>query len=190
MLPRGPSSTRPSGMAFLGDGSHRCLGPHQGLQGVPILHPPDPPTGASTPNHPDYLAIRGLMPRHCRRLSKAPRRIRPPPSRHRQIRQPQIRAPRIPRLLIHRFGVPNRIITNNGTQFTGRKFLDFYDAWHIWVDWASVYYTESNGQVERTNGMILQGIKTRINLVVWVSKEVNHIIRACLSTVIFNMSLN
>jgi hypothetical protein len=27
--------------------------------------------------------------------------------------------------IIHRFGVPNSIITDNGTQFTGRKFLDF-----------------------------------------------------------------
>jgi hypothetical protein len=27
--------------------------------------------------------------------------------------------------IIHRFGVPNSIISDNGTQFTGRKFLDF-----------------------------------------------------------------
>ena len=27
--------------------------------------------------------------------------------------------------IIHRFGVPNTIITDNGTQFTGRKFLTF-----------------------------------------------------------------
>ena len=32
---------------------------------------------------------------------------------------------------IHRFRVPNRIITDNGTLFIGRKFLDFYDAWRI-----------------------------------------------------------
>ena len=25
--------------------------------------------------------------------------------------------------IIHRFGVPNSIITDNGTQFTGKKFL-------------------------------------------------------------------
>ena len=30
--------------------------------------------------------------------------------------------------IIHRFGVPNHIIIDNGTQFIGRKFLDFYDA--------------------------------------------------------------
>ena len=27
--------------------------------------------------------------------------------------------------IIHRFGVPNSIITDNSTQLTGRKFLDF-----------------------------------------------------------------
>ena len=32
--------------------------------------------------------------------------------------------------IIHRFGVPNSIITNNGTQF--------YDEQHIWIDWAAV----------------------------------------------------
>ena len=25
--------------------------------------------------------------------------------------------------IVHRFGVPNSIITDNGTQFTGKKFL-------------------------------------------------------------------
>jgi len=29
--------------------------------------------------------------------------------------------------IIHRFGIPNFIITDNGTQFTGKKFLDFCD---------------------------------------------------------------
>jgi len=29
--------------------------------------------------------------------------------------------------IIHWFGIPNVIITDNGTQFTGEKFLDFCD---------------------------------------------------------------
>ena len=33
--------------------------------------------------------------------------------------------------IIHRFGVPNTIITDNGTQFTGKKFLTFCDDHHI-----------------------------------------------------------
>jgi hypothetical protein len=36
--------------------------------------------------------------------------------------------------IIHRFGVLNSIITDNGTQFTGKKFLRFCDEYHIHVD--------------------------------------------------------
>jgi transposase InsO family protein len=64
--------------------------------------------------------------------------------------------------IIHRFGVPNSIITDNGTQFTGKKFLDFCEGHHIRVDWAAVAHPMTNGQVERANGMILQGLKPRI----------------------------
>jgi ribonuclease HI/transposase InsO family protein len=64
--------------------------------------------------------------------------------------------------IIHRFGVPNSIITDNGTQFTGKKFLDLCEDHHIRVDWAAVAHPMTNGQVERANGMILQGLKPRI----------------------------
>jgi transposase InsO family protein len=63
--------------------------------------------------------------------------------------------------IIHRFGIPNSIITDNDTQFTGRKFLDFCEDHHIRVDWAAVAHPMTNGQVERANGMILQGLKPR-----------------------------
>jgi transposase InsO family protein len=64
--------------------------------------------------------------------------------------------------IVYRFGVPNSIITDNGSQFTGRKFLEFCDKFHIRVDWAAVAHPQTNDQVERTNGMILQGLKPRI----------------------------
>jgi transposase InsO family protein len=64
--------------------------------------------------------------------------------------------------IIHRFGIQNSIITDNGTQFTGKKFLDFCEDQHIRVDWAAVAHPMTNGQVERANGMILQGLKPRI----------------------------
>ena len=64
--------------------------------------------------------------------------------------------------LIHRFGIPNIIITDNGTQFTGKKLLDFCDRHHIRVNWSAVAHPRTNGQVECANGMILQGLKPRI----------------------------
>jgi transposase InsO family protein len=64
--------------------------------------------------------------------------------------------------IIYRFGVPNSIITDNGSQFTGRKFLEFCDKSHIRVDWAPVAHPRTNGHVERANSMILQGLKPKI----------------------------
>jgi transposase InsO family protein len=49
--------------------------------------------------------------------------------------------------IIHRFGVLNSIITNNGSQFTDKKFLEFCDDHHIRVDWAAVAHPHTNGQV-------------------------------------------
>ena len=40
--------------------------------------------------------------------------------------------------IIYQFGVPNCIITDHGTNFTGKKFLDFSDGYGIRIDWASV----------------------------------------------------
>jgi transposase InsO family protein len=64
--------------------------------------------------------------------------------------------------IVHRFGVPNCIIMDNGTQFTGKKFLDFFDNHHIHVLWSAVAHPKTNGQVERANDMFLQGLKPRI----------------------------
>jgi hypothetical protein len=64
--------------------------------------------------------------------------------------------------IIHRFGVPNSIIMDNVAKFIGKKFLKLCDDYHIRVDWAAVAHPRTNGQVERVNGMILQGFKPRI----------------------------
>ena len=64
--------------------------------------------------------------------------------------------------IIHYFGVPNSIITDNDTQFTGRKFIRLCDEKHIRIDWATVAHPRTNELVERANGMLLQGLKPRI----------------------------
>jgi transposase InsO family protein len=64
--------------------------------------------------------------------------------------------------IIHRIGVSNCIIIDNGTQFTDKRFLEFYDDHHIHVLWSAVAHPKINGQVGHANGMVLQGLKPRI----------------------------
>ena len=64
--------------------------------------------------------------------------------------------------IIYWFGVRNYIITDHGANFTEKKFLDFNDEYGIRIDWASVGHPRTNGQVKRANGMVLQGLKSRI----------------------------
>ena len=57
--------------------------------------------------------------------------------------------------IIYRFGIPNCIIVDHGTNFTRKKFLDFSDGYGIRIDWASVGHPRTNGQVKHANGMVL-----------------------------------
>jgi hypothetical protein len=60
---------------------------------------------------------------------------------------------------MYRFDVPNNIITNNRTQFTVREFKYFCTDSSIKINYASISHSKSNGQVECSNGMILQDLK-------------------------------
>jgi transposase InsO family protein len=64
--------------------------------------------------------------------------------------------------IIHYFGLPNSIIIDLGTQFTGSAFWDFCDERSIVVKYVSVAHPRANGQVERANGMILDALKKRL----------------------------
>jgi IS30 family transposase len=61
--------------------------------------------------------------------------------------------------ITHRFSVPNRIITDLGTTFTGFAFWDFCQDNTTDVYYSSVTHPRCNGQVERANGMVLQALK-------------------------------
>jgi hypothetical protein len=56
------------------------------------------------------------------------------------------------------FGVPKAIIVDNGTQFDAETFKDFCDRIGTKIHFASVRHPESNGLVERANGIIVIGI--------------------------------
>ena len=61
--------------------------------------------------------------------------------------------------IITRFGIPHIIITDNGTNFIVGELAKYCGEVGIRLDLESVMHPRSNGQVERTNNIILQGIK-------------------------------
>jgi transposase InsO family protein len=60
------------------------------------------------------------------------------------------------------FGVPHSIITDNGTNFTSKEFKSYYESMGIKLKFASVAHPKTNGQVEKANGLICNGIKKRL----------------------------
>jgi hypothetical protein len=63
--------------------------------------------------------------------------------------------------IICRFGVPNQIIADNGSQFTSGAFQGYCEDLGTQICYASPAHPESNGQVEHANVEILKGLKTR-----------------------------
>jgi hypothetical protein len=64
--------------------------------------------------------------------------------------------------IIYRFGISKRVLMDNGTQFKGAKFSKCCTDFSIDHQPSSAAHPQTNGQVERTNGLLLQGMKTRI----------------------------
>jgi hypothetical protein len=64
--------------------------------------------------------------------------------------------------IVFRFGVPHSIITDNGTNFTSKDFKSYCESMGIKLKFASVMHPKTNGQVEKANGLIYNGIKKRL----------------------------
>ncbi|GKV00548.1 hypothetical protein SLEP1_g13219 [Rubroshorea leprosula] len=65
-------------------------------------------------------------------------------------------------LIICRYGIPNQIVADNGTQFNCSSFRDFCSSYGIKLQFTSVYHPESNGMVESVNKCVLEGIKPKL----------------------------
>jgi hypothetical protein len=63
--------------------------------------------------------------------------------------------------IVCRFGVSNRIITNNGSQFTNGAFQEYCEDLGIQICYAFVAHRDSNGHVKRANTEIHKDLKTR-----------------------------
>jgi hypothetical protein len=65
--------------------------------------------------------------------------------------------------LVHRYGLPHRIITDLGSNFNNHKFWKYCENSGIDVRYVSVAHPWANGQVERANGMVLDALKKRLH---------------------------
>ncbi|KAM1889938.1 hypothetical protein ACFX13_047874 [Malus domestica] len=70
--------------------------------------------------------------------------------------------------IVTRFGVPETIITDNGTIFTSDRFKDYTANLKIRLEQSTPYYPQANGQVEASNkvliGILEKMIKERLGI--------------------------
>ena len=64
--------------------------------------------------------------------------------------------------IVCRFGVPRRLVSNNGTQFASQQLGKLCTEVGIKQVFASVEHPQTNGQVESTNRVLLRGLKRRL----------------------------
>ena len=64
--------------------------------------------------------------------------------------------------IVYRFSVPHNIITDNGSNFISKEFQDFCEGLGINISYASVAHPQTNGHVEKANGLVGGGIKKRL----------------------------
>jgi hypothetical protein len=65
--------------------------------------------------------------------------------------------------IIHRFGIPQTLMIDQGTSFMSHQFWEFTASMKIKVLNSSPYYAEANGQVESSNKTLLKIIKKKID---------------------------
>jgi hypothetical protein len=64
--------------------------------------------------------------------------------------------------IVFRFGVPHSIITDIETNFTSKEFKSYCESMGIKLKFASVVHLITNGQVEKANDLICNGINKRL----------------------------
>jgi ribonuclease HI len=65
--------------------------------------------------------------------------------------------------LVHRYGLPHRIITDLGSNLNNHQFWEYCENSGIDVRYISVAHPRANGQVKRANGMVLDALKKRLH---------------------------
>jgi transposase InsO family protein len=61
--------------------------------------------------------------------------------------------------IIHRFGIPQTLTTDQGTSFMSKEVREFAELYRIKLLNSSPYYAQANGQVESSNRTLINLIK-------------------------------
>ena len=64
--------------------------------------------------------------------------------------------------IIHRFGIPQTLTTDQGTSFITKEVCDFVNSYGIKLLNSSPYYAQANGQAESSNKTLIKLIKKKI----------------------------
>jgi transposase InsO family protein len=63
--------------------------------------------------------------------------------------------------IIYRFGIPQTITTDQGTQFTSSEFREFAESMGIKLLNSSPYFAQANGQAEASNNIMINIIQKK-----------------------------
>jgi hypothetical protein len=63
--------------------------------------------------------------------------------------------------IIHRFGIPQTLMTNQGTSFVSGQDREFIESYNIKLLSSSPYYVQANGQAKSNNKTLIKFIKTK-----------------------------
>ena len=69
----------------------------------------------------------------------------------------------IKEIIVHQFGLPQSITTDNGMAFNGSRVLAFAQEYGIKIFNSTPYYAQANGQVESTNKIIKSNLRKVVN---------------------------
>ena len=64
--------------------------------------------------------------------------------------------------IIHRFGIPQTLTTDQSSSFISKEVRDFAELYKIKILNSSPYYAQANGQAESSNKILIRLIKKKI----------------------------
>ncbi|XP_071736598.1 uncharacterized protein [Rutidosis leptorrhynchoides] len=89
------------------------------------------------------------------------------PTNEKEARKVRMKAPMytlVDGALYRKFGIPNEMVSDNGSQFEGEPFRSWCQDLNIKQSFTSVAHPQANGQCEVTNRDIVKGIKACLGL--------------------------